>query len=305
MRPQPTRSSRSPALAPDAAVVVTGASSGIGRATALQLAASGRRVVLLSRSEQTLRAVQQECELRGSVAVVAVADVSDAGAVGRAFADAEAAFGRVEAVVHAAGALAYGRFEDVPADVFDHALATTLGGTANVARSALQHFHAHGHRGRLVVVGSLLGKIATPYMSSYVTAKWGVHGLVRSLQIEARQTPDIDISLVSPGSVDTPVFRQAGTYAGVGGHPPPPVTTPERVADAILATLEQPVRDRNVGIGNAVTILGFRALPAVFDVLVTPLMRLGGLSREPVGPTPGNVLEPRPEGERVRGGWRR
>ena len=64
------------------------------------------------------------------------------------------------------------------------------------------------------LVGSLLGKIATPYMSSYVAGKWGVHGLVRTLQIEARRTPGVHVSLVSPGGVDTPVYAQAGSYTG-------------------------------------------------------------------------------------------
>ena len=145
-----------------------------------------------------MRLVQEECRSRGADACVVVADVADANAVERAFSQASTALGPLDAVVHSAAALAYGRFEDVPAEVFDRALATTLGGTVNVSRSSLAHFHASGGRGSLVLIGSLLGKIATPYMSSYVTAKWAVHGLARALQIEARGTPGSRSALSRP-----------------------------------------------------------------------------------------------------------
>ena len=221
-------------------------------------------------------------------------DVGDPAATDALLAAAVAAYGRVDAVVHSAAALTYGRFEEVPVEVFEGAVSTTLLGTANVARSSLTQFHRQGH-GSLVVVGSLLGKIATPYMSSYVTAKWGVHGLVRCLQVEARSTPGIEVSLVSPGGVDTPVYDQAGTYVGVHGRPPPPIVGPEKVARAVVRCLDHPRRDVNVSVGpaNAVTVLGFRLVPGLFDLLVTPLMRAGGLQRRSAAATSGNVLEPR------------
>ena len=153
--------------------------------------------------------------------------------------------------MHAATVVAYGRFEDVPAEVFDRSVEINLIGTANVARAALRQFRPRGG-GRLVLVGSLLGKIATPYMSSYVTAKWGVHGLARTLQIEARQTPGVEISLVSPGGVDTPVYSQAASYLGRDGRPPPPVDPPEKVARAIVRALDRPRRDVSVGVANPV-----------------------------------------------------
>jgi NAD(P)-dependent dehydrogenase (short-subunit alcohol dehydrogenase family)/uncharacterized protein YndB with AHSA1/START domain len=285
-------------------VLVTGASSGIGRATALQLAEEGVDLVLVARSAQALHAVREECEARGARALVTAADVRDEAALDAAFETARQAFGGLDGVVHSAAVLAYGRFEDVPAEVFDTSIGTTLVGTANVARRALEEFRRAGS-GRLVVVGSLLGKISTPYMSSYVTAKWGVHGLVRTLQIEARTTPGIDISLVTPGGVNTPVYLQAGTYLNRHGRPPPPVDPPEKVARAVVRALRSPRRERSVGLANHLTVAGFRLVPAVFDGLVTPLMRVGGLGREEVVNSPGNVLEPAPAGEAVHGPWGR
>jgi len=288
-------------------VVVTGASSGIGRATARLLASRGANVVLVARSRKSLTEAERECRgvaRTGSKTLVLVADVADADAVDAALDSASERFGRIDAVVHSAAVLAYGRFEDVPADVFDTAISVTLGGTANTVRSALRHFRAQDG-GSLVVVGSLLGKIATPYMSSYVTAKWAVHGLVRTVQIETRSEPGIDVSLVSPGGVNTPVYRQAGTYLGWHGRPPPPVDSPERVARAVVAAVERPRRETSVGLANPIAVLGFRALPGVYDLLVTPLMRLGGVSRDEAPHSPGNVLEPQPTGDAVHGAWGR
>jgi hypothetical protein len=142
-------------------------------------------------------------------------------------------------------------------------------------------------------------------MSSYVTAKWAVHGLVRTLQIEARSEPGIAISLVSPGGVNTPVYRQAGTYLGWHGRPPPPVDSPERVARSVVSAVERPRRETSVGLGNPVAVLGFRLLPGAYDRLVTPLMRIGGISRDASPPTPGNVLHPVPSGDAVHGRWGR
>jgi NAD(P)-dependent dehydrogenase (short-subunit alcohol dehydrogenase family) len=286
-------------------VLITGASSGIGRAVAHLLAEEGAQLVLAARSPETLEQARQECVARGAAAVLVVTtDVADAAAVGTLFSRAYDEFGGVDGVVHAAAVLAYGRFVDVPQDVFDRTLATNIAGTANIAREALRLFQDQ-EVGSVVVVGSVLSKIAAPFMSPYGTSKWAVQGLVRTLQIEARAMPGIDISLVSPGGVNTPIYDQAGSYTGHPGHPPPPVYSPERVASQVVHALDHPERDRNVGVANPLMVLGFRALPGVYDVLVGPMMRFLGQGRASVGPHPGNVHEPVPDLEGVHGRWPR
>ena len=110
------------------------------------------------------------------------------------------------------------------------------------------------------------------------------------------------VCLVSPGPVDTPVYRQAATYEGHVGRPPPPVDRTEKVAAAMVRCLDEP-RDRmTVGALNPLVRLGFSTMPWAFDRLVTPLMRLAGISRERTAPTDGNVFEPQPEREGVSGG---
>lgn len=285
------------------AVLVVGATSGIGRAAAHQLSAQGTRLVLASRSAETLEKTRQECIGRGAAEVLVVpTDVGVRSQVDVLFESSVERFGRLDGVVHAAAVIAYGRFEDVPPDVFDQVMITNLIGTANVARRSLQLF-AEQEGGSLVVIGSVLAKIATPYMSTYCTSKWAVQGLVRILQIEARRQPAVHVSLVSPGGVDTPIYDQAGTYTGRPGQPPPPVSAPETVAAKVVAALDKPGRDICAGPVNWVMVAGFRALPGVYDALVGPMMRLLGQGRPGVAATPGNVSEAVPRTEAVHGRW--
>ena len=197
-------------------VLVVGASSGIGRATAHLLATEGANLVLASRSEQALEQTRQECVSRGAGDVLVLpTDVGDRKAVESLFAAAVAAHGRIDGVVHSAAVVAYGKFTEIPADVFDHSLQTNVTGAANVGRSALQHFADES--GGSLVVGSVLGKIATPYMSPYITSKWAIHGLVRTLQIEARETPGVHVSLISPAGSTPPSTSRPPATPGIRG----------------------------------------------------------------------------------------
>lgn len=274
------------------AVLVTGASGGIGAAVSLAYARRGADLVLLARSDRDLAAQAVRCLEAGAASARAVvADVADAGEVDAAVASVLGEHSRVDVVVHTAAVVAYGRFEDVPAAVWDRAVVVGVLGTANVARAVLPVLAAQ-RGGSLVVVGSVLGEATVPFMSSYVTGKWAVRGFVRTLQQEARSTPGVHVALVSPGSIDTAIYRLAGNYAGRVGRPPPPVYRPEKVAEAVLRVVDGRRPAASVSVTNPLIRLGFTLVPRLYDVLVTPLMRVAGLSRQPVGPHAGNVLVP-------------
>ncbi|MFG1603302.1 SDR family NAD(P)-dependent oxidoreductase [Actinoplanes sp. NPDC049265] len=283
-------------------VVITGASSGIGRAAARAFAARGDRLVLVARGEADLHKVAEEC---GGTPLIVPADVTRRAEVDAVRDAAVERFGRIDIWSDSAAVMAYGRFEDLPAEVFDRVIATDLIGTANVARVALRQFR-HQQRGTLILCSSLLAHITAPYMSAYVTAKWGLRGLARTLAQEVRDAPGVRVCTVSLGSVDTPIYTSAANYAGFVGRPPPPVDRPERVAAAILRQADRPGREISVGPANRLIELGFTTMPWVYDALVTPLMRRFGLSREPISRHPGNVFGPaaRSEGGPLRPTWR-
>jgi NAD(P)-dependent dehydrogenase (short-subunit alcohol dehydrogenase family) len=284
-------------------VLVTGASSGIGRASAIEFARRGAKLVLVSRSATTLADAAADCRAAGAVAVECVpADVLDPDAVQAAVDRATSTFGRLDVVVHAATVMAYGRVEDIQPDVFERVVDTAVQGTFHVFRSALPVLRAQ-RRGHVVVISSLLASITAPTMGAYVTAKWGQLGLVRTLQQELRELPDVHVSAVAPGGTTTPIYDQAATVLGNTGHPPPPVYTPERVARHVVARIDAPRRLKQSGFLNPVIIAGFRLLPPVFDTLVGPLLKVFGMSRDSVAPTTGNVFAPVPEKEATRGDY--
>jgi short-subunit dehydrogenase len=283
-------------------VVVTGASSGIGRATALQASDEGDHVALVARGASALEVVAQECRDRGAASVMVVpTDVGDDAAVAACFAQVVERHGVLDAVVHSAGVVAYGRTEQIPADVFDGVLRTNLIGSVNVSRHALPVLRQQ-QAGTLVLIGSLIGHIAVPSMSPYVLSKWGVRALARQLQVENRDLKHVHVAYVSPGGVDTPIYEQAATYDGFVGRPPPPVAGPEKVARIALKRIDRPRARTQVNLSNDVVRLGFSAFPGVFDRLVGPLFRLAAMEdTTPVAPTPGNVLASVEDGNSLRG----
>lgn len=279
-------------------VLVLGGTSGIGLAAARQLAERGDTVVVSARDE--LRCQEVAARLPGAHAIAA--DVADGASVAALVDRVVADHGRLDGVVLTAQVMAYGTVEQVPEDVFETILDTAVLGAFHVARAVLPQFRRQ-RGGALVVVSSLLAEIPVPSMSSYCAAKWGQLGLVRSLQMETRRERGIGVSLVLPGAIDTPIYAQAATYAGRGGHAPPPVISPERVARACVAALDRPRRQVHVGPANRVAVLGYRLTPWLYDRLAVPLAGHVVLRGRRVPDDPGNVLSPVRAGEGLRGGW--
>lgn len=273
--------------------LVIGATSGIGRETALGFARQGARVALAARSRPALDLVAADCRAAGAADVlVHPVDIGERAQV-RALTDAALArFGALDVTVAAAAVTAFGRFDDIPAEVFDRVVRTDLIGTANVAREALRHLRRRGH-GHLVVVGSLLGRTAAPYQAPYVMSKFALDALIRILRQENRDRPGVAVHGVYPGPVDTPIYPNAGNYTGRRASVPPPPYDPATVAARIVRLAgARGHRDRDVGWVNAPLTAAFRLLPGVFDAVVGPLMRALSLSGDPIPPTPGNVSEP-------------
>ena len=290
-----------------AVVWVTGASSGIGRALAHACAARGDHLVLSSRASGVLAEVGAECRERGAASVVlAPLDVTDGQAVREAADAAVARHGRLDLVVSNAGVAAYARVEQSEDASFDRVLEVNVLGAYRVSAAALRVFRRQ-QRGRLVVVGSVLGRVAVPWMGAYVTSKWALRGLVRVLRTENADVPGIGITLVAPGGVSTPVYDQAANTIGRRPKPPFPVARPEKVAATVLRAAATPGRGpREMGVGwaNPAIVAASTLAPALWDRFIAAGMSVGGLSRTQVSEgepaRSGNLHEPLPSRERLR-----
>ena len=260
----------------ESVVLVTGASSGIGRAVAKRLARDGHHLVLVSRTEEKLEEVAEECREAGAGSTLVVpTDVADDAEVAHLVKQVLAEHDRLDGVAHCAGEVTYGRVEDTTAEVFDRVLATNLSGTANLARHVVPVMRDQD-RGVLVIVGSLLGHVAIPEMTPYVVSKWGVRALARQLVVENLDRRGLRVVHVTPGSVDTPIYDNAIDSAGVN-TPPPPTISPERVAEVVVQELDGPTRgllSRQTAWSNHLLTAGFRAFPWAYDRLIGPVFKL-------------------------------
>ena len=229
------------------AALVTGASSGIGAATAELLAGEGADVALLARGDG-LAEVARRVERAGARALELRVDVTDRAALGAAVADATAALGKLDVVVVGAAAGAFGRFEEMPPRDFDRCVEVTLLGAVNTIRAvlpALERSH-----GTLIVIGSAVDAIPLTLLSPYVAAKQGLAGFVDSLRSELRATgSEVTISTVRPGAVDTPFWRHLTHPEDLTPPELPPLVsyTPESLARAVASCAIEPRRTVTVG----------------------------------------------------------
>ena len=285
-------------------VVVVGASSGIGRATALAFAEHGCRLCVVARRAEALEDVARECRARGAEVVIAAADSSnpaDMDRVGRTVLDA---YGVVDVWVHMAAGLIAGRFGDEPLDEVRHLVEVDILGYVHGARTALDIFRRQGH-GTLVNIGSVLGEVPNPLVPTYVMAKFAITGLTRSLMRLTDGDRDIHVGLVRPGPMDTPLFARAANHTGHQLRAIPPACAPERAAAAIVSCARRPGREVTVGLTGRVVVGARRVAPVLTDRAVAAWAgRLLVRRHVPAASTAGALFEGEPTG-RIHGGWRR
>ncbi len=221
-------------------VVLTGASSGIGRATAHALAREGARLVIAARDSAALDDVVRECAELGATASAWPTDVTRAESV-QALADhAIERFGHIDAWINNVGVGAVGRFEDTPLEAHRRVIESNLIGHINGAHAALTHFRKR-HGGTLINMISLGGWLAAPYAAAYTASKFGLRGLGQSLRAELADEPQIHVCDIYPAFVDTPGVTQHGAnYTGHRLRPFPPLLSPETVANRIVSLLIRP-----------------------------------------------------------------
>jgi short-subunit dehydrogenase len=286
----------------ESVVVVTGASSGVGRATAIQLARADARVVLAARRERVLHEVAAECQAQGGRAHPVATDVRDAEAMRRLAAVAVERFGHIDVWVNNAAVSLFGRFDQAPPDLWREVLEVDFFGYVNGVRAALPYFRSGGG-GTLINVASVNSHVPFPYLSGYVAAKFAVRGFAESLREELRGE-NIDVCTIKPAAIDTPLFQHAANYSGKAIKPLRPFMRPERVAGAIVRCVKRPRREVFVGFSGRQMTLFHALAPALAERVMSKLVEREHFRDEFAPPTPGNLREPDPEWTGVSGGWK-
>jgi NAD(P)-dependent dehydrogenase (short-subunit alcohol dehydrogenase family) len=248
---------------------VVGASSGIGRETALRFAKRDAKVVLAARSEAGLRSLEEEIRGLGGQATSVVADVSEFEQVETVARVAVEEYGRLDTWVHLAAVGLFASFDRTRPEEFRRVVDVDLMGQVYGAMAALPRIKGEG-RGALVHVSSVVGKRSVPLQSAYCASKHGVDGFLESLRVELMHEgwKNIGVTNVMPAAINTPFFTKARTKLGVKPKGFPPVYQPGVVADAILHSAEEAPREMVAGGAGKGMLLGQRLSPRLMDALM-------------------------------------
>lgn len=253
---------------PPRRIVIMGASSGIGAATAIAFARQGAQLVLGARGKEGLADIAWRCRQAGGTATVKVVDATDADAVASFARFARRELGQIDLWFSNVGAGVVGKFADVPLADHHRVIETNLISHMNDAHAVMPIFleQDHGIWVNMISAGAF---VASPYSAAYSASKFGLRGFSQALRAEVGKNPHIHVCDVYPTFVDTPGFAHAANYTGARMKFPPGALAPETVADAIVALAQHP---------RATTAVGAPASMLTLSQFATPDLLASGMN---------------------------
>jgi short-subunit dehydrogenase len=283
-------------------VVITGASSGAGRAAALEFARHGAKIVLAARREEPLKELVDLCRELGGIAIGVPTDVTDAEAMVNLAAVAVEFGGSIEVWINNAGVLAAGEFTETPIEVHDRVIEINLMGYLHGAHAVLPYFKKQRH-GVLINNISVGGFFPVPYGVGYSASKYGLRGFSEALRGELLQYRNIYICDLYPAFLDTPGIQHAANFTGKILQPAPPVYDPQRVAKAMVRAVKFP--RHTVGVSSVTTFLKLSnfLFPGLTRMVTAKVIEGYLKTAEPTETTTGNLFQSQEYGTGIHGGW--
>jgi short-subunit dehydrogenase len=280
-------------------VVITGASSGIGRASAEAFARQRGHIVLTARRGQPLEEAAERCRALGGQAVTIAADVRNPDDMEAVAALAVEQFKRIDVWVNNAAVMAFGGVEQIPLEVFQEVMDVNWLGVVNGSRAVLPQFRKQSH-GVLINVAAVDGRVSQPFTAPYSSSKHAVLGFTDALRQELRHT-GIRVCSVLPPSTDTPLFEHAANFSGKRLKPSRTLYSPEQVARTIVRLAEHPRREAFVGPAERALDLLRRTAPGLAEKMRAKQAETSQFREESQVDERGNIFEPMERGTGLHG----
>ena len=283
-------------------IVITGASSGAGKAIALEFAPQGHKLVLAARNIIALEETAEECRALGAEVKCVQTDVTEPTALINLASEADTFGGKIDVWVNNAGILAVGSFTDTPLEVTEQVVRTNLLGYIYGAHAVMPYFKNQGH-GTLINNISIGGFMPVPYGVGYSASKFGIRGFSSALKAELTDFPDIHVCDAYPAFLDSPGIQHAANYTGKALKPAPPVYDPRRLAMAIVSLAENPRSALMVGSISSLLRFAYGIFPGITTTVTKIVISTYLNQAKESGKTNGNVFNTLAFGNAVFGGW--
>lgn len=286
-------------------IVITGASSGIGLATALRLAVPEVNLVLIARRKPPLDDVAERCRELGANVLVLTGDMGNEAEVRDMYQHILVTFGGFVVWINNASVGAYGGFLDITSDQFKRVIQTNVMGYVHGARVALEHYHVDDQGGMLINVASGLGAFPGPYASPYVASKYAIRGLSAALRQEMlyEKRSNIQICTVLPATIDTPFYQHAANLSGKEVRAMQSVYSADAVAIAITRLIQHPKGEVVVGAAARLPKLLYGVAPGLAERAMARYVSKLNYKDVPASRTEGNLFKSGNKQARVSGGW--